>query len=184
MKHRVAIAGAWIVATLASVLVAMGGVASVRTAIAEPGSFQLSADAAPTAAPPTGAPTTTVPTSGPSLQSSSSTTKPTTTTSSDPAQTTTTSEPGSETGETTVVEQSGKTNTYEIEGGWVTIRTDQKGVYLESASPQSGWNIKVENQGPEEVVVVFKAKEHETHFKAKYDHGQVRVSIEEDEGED
>lgn len=180
MKHRIAIAGAWIAATLASILVAMGGVASVSTAIAEPGSFQIGAEVAPATDPPPSTPTTTTPSSRSSSASATTDTRATTTTSNGPA--TSTSSTNSETGETTVVKQSGKSNTYEIEGGWVTIRTDENGVYLESASPQSGWSIKVESQGPEEVVVVFKSHEHETHFKAKLDKGQVRVSIEEDEG--
>ena len=67
---------------------------------------------------------------------------------------------------------------YEVDGGWVTIGSDGSGVYLESASPKPGWSITVENQGPEEVVVVFKAKEEETHFVAQFTKGQVKIQIE------
>jgi hypothetical protein len=73
-------------------------------------------------------------------------------------------------------------NTYQVEGGWVTIRTGDGSVSLESASPQSGWTVSVEDTGPEKVVVTFKGSEHETTFKAEMDHGEVRIRIEEDEG--
>lgn len=60
----------------------------------------------------------------------------------------------------------------------MTLSNDSDGVYLDSASPKSGWTVEVEEQGPEEVVVVFKAHEAEVHFVAKFNNGQVTIKIE------
>lgn len=55
---------------------------------------------------------------------------------------------------------------------------DGHNVFFESASPRPGWTVKVENQGPEEVVVVFDKGEQEIHFVAKYEDGRVKIKIE------
>lgn len=187
MRQRIAIAAAWVVATVASILVALAGVAGVRTAIADPGSFRLPAEATPTPALPPSAPdisTTTISATSqgtePALEvSSTSTSVPQTTNTTDDE-----SETETETTVTTTVGQGEQVETYEVEGGWVTIRTNEEGVYFESASPQSGWSANVEKNGPAEVVVIFKSSEEETQFKARFEEGQVRITIEDAEDEE
>lgn len=171
MNRRLRPLIAWVVATLASILVALAGVSGVRSAIAAPETFRLPAadqaldlpgpipETTSTTRPEGTQPTTTQPGAGVGSGSISA-----------PSSTSATS--------TTAEEQH---NTYQVEGGWVTIRTGDGSVNLESASPQSGWTVNVEKTGPEEVVVKFKGGEHETTFKADIDHGQVRISIDEDE---
>jgi hypothetical protein len=187
VRQRIAIAAAWVVATVASILVALAGVAGVRTAIADPGSFRLPAEATPAPGLPPSAPDISTTT----LAATPQVTEPSpagSSTSTSVPQTTNTTEDESETETestvTTTVGQGEQIETYEVEGGWVTIRTDEDGVYFESASPQSGWSADVDEDGPGEVVVIFKSSEEETQFKAKFEDGQVRITIEDEEDDE
>lgn len=185
MNHRLVLIVIWSVATIASISVVFAGVAGVRSAIAAPGSFRLPAEAS---SPPPDDPilTTTPPTESMSttstVETASTEASPTTSTteaaptSAAPPPATTTEESAS--GEETTQPTQPDLESYEVEGGWVSVEVDANGVYLESASPRPGWTVKVENQGPEEVVVVFKGEEQETQFVAKFDDGRLKIKIE------
>lgn len=172
---------AWVAATLASVAVAIIGIAGVRTAIATPDSFRLPPEAAAPAT--TDPPSTHLPEhDGTNVTLNTSVT--TTTVAFQPPATdgeTTDDDEGITTTSNPTPTTNGQQKTYENEGGWVSISTDSQGVHFESASPKAGWNVTVEEQGPEEVVVVFKTTGEEIHFKARFEDGSVRIEIEEDD---
>ena len=186
MNHRLLLVTLWSVATIASISVVFAGVASVRSAIAAPGSFHLPAEAwsAPPEDPilvttsstqPTGTSSTLAVTpSEPSPTTSTTLAAPPT--SQAPQSTPTTEAPDVE--EETTQPTQPSTESYEVEGGWVSLKLDGHNVFFESASPRPGWSVKVENQGPEEVVVVFEKGEQEIHFVAKYEDGRVKIKIE------
>lgn len=198
VNFRLVLICAWVLATTASVLVGFAAVSSVRTAIAGPGSFRLPADDAAARFPAleallsdagveeaAGAVTTSTSeatTSSSALSSEtavpqstvgSTAASPGSSQTSGAAQTSTTT-----TSATPATAPRQQANTYEVKGGWVTLESDSEGVHLESASPKPGWTVKVEGDGPEEVVVVFKRPEEEIHFVAKFANGQVRIEIE------
>lgn len=194
MSYRVALIVAWLLATVASVAVAFAGVSSVRTAVAGPGSLNIEAAASGETTTTTSfieTPPTEVEAvgSGSIPQVVGTTEVPSSTTSSDdegsgeggstgataPSVTTTTTAPS----QTTQGDDDDTSfETYETEGGWVTVRSDKEGVYLETASSRSGFTVEVEDDGPQEVVVVFKRPGEEIHFKATFDDGRVRIKIE------
>ncbi|MGB8360582.1 MAG: hypothetical protein WCE80_04215 [Acidimicrobiia bacterium] len=186
MNHRLLLVTLWSVATIASISVVFAGVASVRSAIAAPGSFHLPAEA--WSAPPDD-PILVTTSSAQSTETSStlavteSEESPTTSTtlaapptSQAPPSTPTTEAPDIE--ESTTQPTLPTVESYEVEGGWVSLKLDGHDVFFESASPRPGWTVKVENQGPEEVVVVFEKGEQEIHFVAKYEDGRVKIKIE------
>lgn len=205
MQFRYGLVVAWVVATIASMLVAFAAVGSVRSAIEDPPSalllpqtaqspFSLPEastpppstvpdpevdDGAPVASgdevsgagesepeenvEPETAPTTQAsPITPTSAQAPVSTTVPSTTSPPPPA-----TEP-----------QQDRVETYETEGGWVTLRADDQGVVLESASPKPGWTVKTEGSGPDHFTVVFEGDDREIHFKAEFEDGEVEVDIE------
>lgn len=69
-------------------------------------------------------------------------------------------------------------DTYETEGGWVTVRSNCSGVFLESASPKAGWTVETEGRGPEHFTVVFEDEDEEIHFKVEFEDGEVEIKIE------
>ena len=204
MQFRYGLVAAWVVATIASMLVAFAAVGSVRSAIEDPPSALLlpqtaqlplslpevssppqstvpdpevddgtpvaSGDEAPGEVEPeesaesgTSSTTQTPPAPPTSAQAPVSTTVPPTTS--------TTTPPASEPAQDLV-------ETYETEGGWVTLRADDRGVFLESASPKPGWTVDTEGSGPKEFTVLFKADDEEIHVNVSFEHGEVDVDIE------
>jgi len=186
VSHRLLLVALWSVATIASISVVFAGVASVRSAIAAPGSFRLPAEA--WSAPPddpilvttssarSNETSSTIASAEGEASPATSTTLVTPPTSQTPSSTPTTEAPDIE--ESTTQPTQPTVESYEVEGGWVSLRLDGHDVFLESASPLPGWTVKVENQGPEEVVVVFEKGEQEIHFVAKYEDGRVKIKIE------
>lgn len=197
MQIRYGLAVAWVLATTASILVAFGAVASVRTAIADPPSALLLPGSPPPtlALPPLaeeeqtvpdpevadGAPTTSP--SGPGEgdgSSTSSTSQGSVETTAPLQQATSTTVPAapSTTAMTTTQPPTDSFETYETEGGWVTVRSNPQGVFLEAASPKPGWSVETEGSGPDHFTVVFKGDDDEVHFKVDFDDGRVSIEIE------
>lgn len=219
MQFRYGLVVAWIVATMASILVAFAAVGSVRTAITDPPSALL--------LPESDSPDRTLPSLPDSQQSTvpdpdvadgapaasteiegvneSDPSEPSTPESEQPQPPGTTveqpattappqaSEPPSTTDTTVVVATSSTTisstttttvapsdalETYETEGGWVTVRSNSSGAFLESASPKAGWTVETEGRGPEHFTVVFEREDEEIHFKVEFEDGQVEIDIE------
>ena len=67
--------------------------------------------------------------------------------------------------------------TYETGGGWVTVRSNPRGVFLESASPKPGWTVETDGSGPEHFTVVFKGDDEEVHFKVEFYDGRVSIDV-------
>lgn len=194
MHVRTRLALAWIVATVASVLVAFAAVGSVRSAIAEsPSAMRLPAGEAASQGP--AIPPTTVTTTGADLEATDGppATGPTDSggpaTAGDDDDQETTATPV-----TTVPDESSTTvagtqttgttrapvnavESYELDGGWVSLRSTSEGVFLESASPKSGWTVEVEKTGPEQVKLEFKDGSHEIQFTAEFGDGRVKIEI-------
>ncbi len=205
MQFRYGLVVAWVLATTASILVAFAAVASVRTAITDPPSaLLLPGSPPPTLALPElpdgqmstvpdpevadGAPTT----SGGGVSEgtppgSEEDAKPATTSSSDGSVATTT--PPEQAGSTTAPQPPSTTTTptteppadsvetYETGGGWVTVRSNPRGVFLESASPKPGWTVETDGNGPEHFTVVFKGDDEEVHFKVEFYDGRVSIDV-------
>lgn len=196
VTYRYALIAAWVVATCASVLLAFAGVATVRTALAGPGSFQLPPEAVSPPSSDPAMPTGQTPSEPVTMVTSTTVDLPdTTTVSTAPSSTAAEAVPSSEpAGEDT--NQGGESegdesedpgeedttgpSTYELNGGWVSIRSDSEGVYLESASPRSGWNVEVEGKGPEEFKVIFKKGENKSELIARFEDEHVQIEIKEE----
>ncbi len=186
---------AWVVATLASIVVVFAAVGSVRSAIAEsPSAMQLppveqdeqvpviplagatsSSDFDASDGPPvTGAALDTeepvLPEAATETTAAMSPSEPTTiatsTTVAAAPETTSTTQPPAPTVES-----------YELDGGWVSLRSTAEGVFLESASPKSGWTVDVETTGPSQVKLEFKDGSHEIQFSAEFSDGRVKIEI-------
>ena len=207
MQFRYRLIAAWLLATAASILVAFAAVASVRTAIADPPSALLLPDTTPPPIdlPPLseiqqttlpdpevddGAPVASTGANPESERADVETTTPSaapSTTQASPVASTTAAEQAAPTtaAPTTSTTQAPTTEppndlveTHETEGGWVTIRFDDQGVFLESASPKPGWTVETEGSGPQQFTVVFKGEDEEIHVAVSYEHGDVEVDIE------
>lgn len=206
MHVRYRLLTAWVIATVASILVAFAAVASVRTAIADPPSALLLPDSppptielpplseiqqttvpdpevgdgAPVAAPEDGSEAGVVDAVGESDLEKATTTQPAAETSATPAQPvpTTSAQTTSTTEAPVPAPFTDEYETYETDGGWVTLRSDGQGVFLESASPKPGWTAQTEGSGPEHFTVVFKGDDQEIHFKVEFERGEVKVDIE------
>ncbi len=208
MQFRYRLVAAWVLATVASILVAFAAVASVRTAIADPPSALLlpGESSPPLDLPPLSeVQQTTVPdpevVDGAPVGNEDSnadeegaveevepvavtTTQPSVATTSPPQQAVPTSvAPSTSTTPTTsppTTQPPADTfETYETEGGWVTVRSSSQGAYLESASPKPGWTVESEGgRGPEHFTVVFKGHDKEIHFKVEFEDGRVKIDIE------
>jgi hypothetical protein len=74
--------------------------------------------------------------------------------------------------------------TYELIGGWVKIRYGAGEVWFVDGGAASGFSVEVEETGPDEVEVRFRSDDHESKFKAEYDHGELDVEIEEEDRRD
>lgn len=187
MNQRLVLVLVWCFATTTSIAVAFVAVGNVSTAVAEPGAFRLTGVAADpfveqipaqiqdrqpgptstalaTETQATGSPTTTT-------QSAVTTTSPPIPPTSQAAQVPATTSP-------TQPSIGPENHTYETEGGSVTLRTQGQNVFLQTAYPKAGWSVKVEEEGPEEVEVVFKESEEEIHFKAEFKDGQLKIQVE------
>lgn len=186
---------AWVLATLASIVVAFAAVGSVRSAIAEsPSAMRLppveqaeQVPAIPLAGvtsgsdfdasdgpPVTGATPDTEETESPGAATETVTT--TATSPSEPTTTTTTVVAAPETTSTTQP-PAPTVESYELDGGWVSLRSTAEGVFLESASPKSGWTVEVETTGPSQVKLEFKDGSHEIQFSAEFSDGRVKIEI-------
>jgi hypothetical protein len=205
MQVRYGLVAAWVVATIASMLVAFAAVGSVRNAIADPPSALLLPETASqqlSLPPASTSPSSTLPdpevddgtpiASGESVPSGSDSipddaaepetpsptqAPPVATTAADGASTTVVSMT-STTQPATTAPPADDVETYETEGGWVTLRSSQEGVFLESASPKPGWTVKTEGSGPEHFTVVFKGEDEEIHVAVSFESGRVDVDIE------
>lgn len=206
MQFRYRLVAAWAIATVASILVAFAAVASVRTAITDPPSALLLPDTTtpPLELPPlseieqttvpdpevddgtpvattdensaldepenpeaTEAPAPSTTEAAPAEPASTESTPVTTA-----APTTSTTQP------VTTQPPSELVESYETDGGWVTLKSNEQGVFLESASPKPGWTATTEGSGPEHFTVVFKSRDREIHFKVEFENGRVEVDIE------
>lgn len=184
MKQRLVLVLVWCLATTASVAVAFVAVGNVSTAVAEPGAFRLTGVAADPFVeqipaqiqdPPSGPTSTVLATETQATGSPTTTTQSAVATTSPP-----TSEPAQVPATTSPTQPSSgpENHTYETEGGSVTLRTQGQNVFLQTAYPKTGWSVKVEAEGPEEVEVVFKESEEEIHFKAEFKDGQLKIKVE------
>jgi hypothetical protein len=73
------------------------------------------------------------------------------------------------------------TSTYDLVGGSVTISAVNPDVSLIGAVPNSGFTVKVENAGPNEVKVEFRSESRESEFSAKWEGGELRVRTDDHE---
>jgi hypothetical protein len=69
-------------------------------------------------------------------------------------------------------------------GGSVTVEVGSGTVDLAGASPKAGFNMDVENSGPEKVEVEFKSDDHESDFSARFEDGVFVPEIEEKDHEE
>lgn len=193
MRQRLGVISAWVLATAVSVAIASSAVATVQDEVtASPSPLRTQAvqalaasttvPPAPTVQPPvtttSSSPTTTgaaestttvAPATTAPAAATTTTTVAVATTSAPPATTTTVAAPGPE------------FRSYELVGGSVRIRILGTQVFFAGATPAPGFDVDVEEQGPEKVVVEFETPEHESKFVAKFEDGELDVKISEED---
>jgi hypothetical protein len=190
MRKVVGIGAAWLAATIVAVVVAAAAVGSVRGEVTDApmalGASSIEVDvSAPTSDDPPSPvtlapqemPTTTIAQIDASAEPSTTTTAPAPVTTTTAASVTTTTTPAVT---TTTVDS--YTKTYDTEGGSVRINISGESVTFAGATPLPGWTVELENSGPEEVKVHFERnedEEEEIKFTAKFDDGQLKVTISE-----
>jgi cytoskeletal protein RodZ len=187
MPRRLVLVLAWLGATVLAVGVASAAVGTVRNQVTDrPQTTDPFFAAAPIADSSTTtlattstlvtttAPTTTLPTTTTTI-AETSTTQPSTVTTTTRPTTTTTVAP------TTTAPPKPVTSTYDLVGGSVTISAVNPNVSLVGAVPNSGFTVKVENAGPNEVKVEFRSESRESEFSAKWDGGELRIRTDDHE---
>lgn len=128
----------------------------------------------------TGSGGTTVATSpGPDDGGPASTTQPPTTTQA-PATPTTLAPTTTTEAPTTTKAPEPKTTTYQLVGGWVRVETVPGTVLLLGAGPTPGFDMDLEEVGPEEVEAEFESATHKSSIKIKWSGGELTVDIDEE----
>jgi len=194
---------AWLVATVASILLATAAVGNVGSwGEDRPAPLQATASSLVTLAPPgsttvvepppstTVQPTTTVArsttcttvTTQPDTSTTPSTTQAPATTQSPTTSTTSTSTTTTTT--TTAAPSEEFFESRQLIGGWVQLRISGDNVYLEAAVPESGFTVDVEHNGPEKVEVEFKSESHDSKLTARVDSGELDIRTEEEDEDD
>ena len=123
--------------------------------------------------PPTTAPPTT---EGTATTASPPTTTTTSTTTPPPTTTTTTS--------TTTTAPEVTTSSHTMDGGVVTISHTSGVVNLIAAIPQPGYTTEQRETGPVEVRIRFESDDHTSDFRARWQDGELEITINETGGDD
>ncbi|MEA2002845.1 MAG: hypothetical protein U9N84_13305 [Actinomycetota bacterium] len=201
MRRYLSIGAAWLGATVISVVIASAAVAGIRDRVVDAPvaiglpttTTTLAADPGPTTSSPvtksiveasstTAEVATTTEATLPPESTTTSTTTTTTaappTTTEPPVATTTTTAPPTTT--TTPVSYA----TYDLIGGTVILAAGDGEVNLVSATPRSGFRVDLEHTGPEEVEIKFESNDHTSKLDAKWEDGELRVKIKEEDSDD
>lgn len=197
MAKRLGFISLWLVATLASIAVGVEAVTSVRQQVADtPAPLgALAATTTTTTAPPVGTVTTTRPVTTTAAEPATVTTTSmpasTTTTTAPPvtvaagvtttSSTTTTSTTVPETSTTVAAVEPGE-QSYSLVGGWVRISVEQDRVDLIGAAPLAGYDMEIEDAGPQQVEVEFSNGSHTSSFRARWADGALDVERNEEDG--
>jgi len=182
MWKRVGVIALWVLATVGTASITMAAVNQVGERVTQQAAVPIDSEdllaspavqalALTTTVPPTtvdSVATTTSAATSSTLADSTTTTAASSSTTSPPASTSTTS-------------SQGVTVSRSLVGGTVRITYSGNSVTYVSAVPAAGglWTVEVKNHGPEEVVVEFESEDHESHFKASVENGELVIDIEE-----
>jgi cytoskeletal protein RodZ len=201
MTKRLGFIALWLVATLASIAVGVQAVTSVRQQVADtPAPLEsLAAQVTTTIVPSDGITTTTVPaaptTTKPQTVTTTSPTTPTTTTApptttaggptaTSSSTTTSTTVPDTSTTvpptTTTVAAETGE-QFVSLQGGWVRISFAEDRLDLVGAAPEAGYDMEIEDDGPQQVEVEFTNGVHTSSFRARWNDGTLDIEQHEED---
>lgn len=176
MKRRGGFLLAWLAVTALSVSVAQASVDSVRKHVTDAAVTVGAAVALPPSTTASTVPATS--TTAPSTTAQSTTTVATSSTTRPATTPPTTQAPPSSTTTTAASEKTA----FKLVGGSVGIRVSGGSVWFAWAVANVGFTTKVDEQGPDNVKVEFRSRDHTSVFTATVDNGQLKYDVTEQPG--
>jgi hypothetical protein len=81
---------------------------------------------------------------------------------------------------TTVAVETGE-QSFSLQGGWIRISSAEGRVDLVGAAPEAGYDMEIEDDGPQQVEVEFTNGVHTSSFRARWNDGTLDIERHEED---